>query len=252
MFKSLGHVIRSEEIMNQLIQAIKDGDLKLDEKLPTEKELCELFEVSRASVREALAKLKTLGFIRSQHGYGAGAYVTMPNSNPIFNSLSSLVNLQNLPFYKLIEARLMIEPEIARSVAKNHDIVDFSALEEIIRASEKSIDNSTQQSRKYNVRFHEELANCLGNSIISYIVESILRVYLEYLIESTSSLDERSIVIQRITIHREILDALKSGHTEKAKDLVVMDIIDIYYKYIEIMPALRDNCSHHSFKEWLN
>lgn len=251
MFKPLGRILRSEEIMNQLTEAIKSGELKVGDKLPTEKELCDIFEVSRASVREALAKLKSLGFIRLQHGYGAGAYVTMPGSKPIFDSFSSLVNLHNLPFSKLIQSRLIIEPEIARSVANSGAAIDLTNLEEIVQASKGAIDSSTQQSRRYNVQFHEELTNCLGNPIISYVVESLLKVYLDFLIETTSPLDEKSVVVQRITIHEHILDAIKDGDGNKAKKLVEIDIIDIYKKYIDIMPSLQDNNSDENLKEWL-
>lgn len=59
-----------EIVIEQIKEIVKRGELKSGDKLPSERDLCEKLEVSRASVREALKSLQMLGLIESKHGEG--------------------------------------------------------------------------------------------------------------------------------------------------------------------------------------
>lgn len=59
-----------EIVIEQIKEIVKRGELKSGDKLPSERDLCEKLEVSRASVREALKSLQMLGLIESKHGKG--------------------------------------------------------------------------------------------------------------------------------------------------------------------------------------
>ena len=59
-----------EMVMEQIKDIVKKGELKSGDKLPSERDLCEKLEVSRASIREALRALQMLGLIESKHGEG--------------------------------------------------------------------------------------------------------------------------------------------------------------------------------------
>jgi GntR family transcriptional repressor for pyruvate dehydrogenase complex len=55
MFPKIGNAkTLSQEVQLKIEQAIRDRKLLPGDKLPTEKELCEMFEVSRTALREAL------------------------------------------------------------------------------------------------------------------------------------------------------------------------------------------------------
>src|SRR5437660_11467067 len=59
-----------EEVVTQIHELIREGRLKAGDQLPSERELAETFQVSRASVREALRALETHGLINSRTGMG--------------------------------------------------------------------------------------------------------------------------------------------------------------------------------------
>lgn len=65
----------SEEVLKKLQFMIIDGTYKTGDQLPSERELAELFQVSRASIREALRVLETLGFLDSRVGIAGGTFV---------------------------------------------------------------------------------------------------------------------------------------------------------------------------------
>ena len=70
MFRAIKRVRIHEEVVNQIHDLIKDGRFKAGDQLPSERELAEIFKVSRTSVREALRALETQGLVISRTGAG--------------------------------------------------------------------------------------------------------------------------------------------------------------------------------------
>lgn len=60
----------SQIIVAQLIEKIQSGDFTVGEKIPTELELIEQFEVSRSVIREVITELRSLGYVETRHGIG--------------------------------------------------------------------------------------------------------------------------------------------------------------------------------------
>ena len=96
------------QIFNQIRGAILDGTLKVGDKLPSEKELCQMFGVSRVPVREALCALELNGLVESNQGQGV--YVRE-------NSVVSTDWLEEIDPQDIIRTRRLIEPAVARSAA---------------------------------------------------------------------------------------------------------------------------------------
>src|SRR5215475_5219312 len=60
----------AQEIAGQLIRSVVDGHFKPGDKLPSESELCESFNIGRNALREALKALSLIGLIREERGRG--------------------------------------------------------------------------------------------------------------------------------------------------------------------------------------
>lgn len=102
----------SELVEAQTQKTILDGVLKPGNKLPPEREIVELFQASRISVREALQILANSGVVYVRGGLGR--YVSEVNSRPIAESLSTLLQIQSASLDHLTEARLILEPSAAK------------------------------------------------------------------------------------------------------------------------------------------
>ena len=74
----------SVQIAQKLRNAIVEGTLLVDERLPSEKELCDRFSVSRPTVREALKRLAAQNLIRTQRGASGGAFVNRISYNDAY------------------------------------------------------------------------------------------------------------------------------------------------------------------------
>ena len=105
-----------EMVMEQIKDIVKKGELKSGDKLPSERDLCEKLEVSRASIREALRALQMLGLIESKHG--EGNFINENFENSLLEPLSIVFLLLGSKSGDVLELRKIIEPETAALAAK--------------------------------------------------------------------------------------------------------------------------------------
>ena len=88
------------QIATKIREAILEGRIKLDERLPTEEELATRFSVSRPTIREALKRLAAQNLIRSRRGPTGGTFVSHPNRQEarlaVANAATLLVSLERV------------------------------------------------------------------------------------------------------------------------------------------------------------
>ncbi len=239
-FKSVRKPLLSEEVERQLRASISAGIYKPGDKLPSERELVNQFEVSRVTVRDALRNLQNLGLISVRRGVNAGAYVSEPTPQPITQSINNLIQMKKVNFAHLIEIRLYIEPEIARTAAICRTSEDLDTLSQLLDQAEKYITKSRKKAHLSNVRFHNELAKVTRNALIVFLSESITQVYSSMIIEMTRAELTKEDVKKLLSDHRAILDAIAGQDPERAFSAAKQHLIDAYYTYSVVMPHIRD------------
>jgi GntR family transcriptional repressor for pyruvate dehydrogenase complex len=235
-FKSLKKPLLSQEVQIQLISAITSGKYPPGTKLPTERELMEELEVSRVTVRDALASLRSKGLIHSKRGVNGGSYVAEPSALPITESFKNLVQMGKVNFVHLIKARLLLEPPLARSAALEHTPEDIARLERLLQAAEEKLSSSVKEARHCNVRFHYEVARISNNPLIMFISDSITQTFSSLIIEMTQDRFSRETVLGLIHEHREILDAIRRGQAEEAFAKTKEHLMKTYNIYSQVMP----------------
>ncbi len=118
-FRPIKQTRVSDEVAEQIKQSILVGDFKDGDKLPSEHELMEQFQVSRTTIREALRSLETSGFLATCQGASGGAYVTDLSFEGIASAFLDLFLVDKISMPELCRAREVIEPEVARLAAIN-------------------------------------------------------------------------------------------------------------------------------------
>lgn len=157
---------------NHLIYQIQAGVWPPGTRLPSERELSEMLGISRSSVRQALTTLEAIGVLYSKRGVGHFVSDEAVNSasNEVMDSLMSQGDPQ-----ELLEARRIIEPEVARLSAIYRDTDDLARLYDCIntmKAKEKT--DAFDEYLEADFRFHLELAYSTHNPVISDLVEVIV------------------------------------------------------------------------------
>jgi len=215
----------SERIAQQVKNAILRGTMKPGDKLPPERELVEQFQASRISIREALKILETSGLLTIKPG--SGIFVAEVNSKPISDSFSSVLRMQRISINELTEARIMLEPYIAKLATEKITDEDFEKLEKNIEETSKIV-KSNAPSPAQNIEFHSLIAAATKNQVIALSMKTLLDVVKELTLEITNDLKKRSeISRQAVAYHKKILKALREKNSQKVYELMLKDIIQV-------------------------
>lgn len=108
-----------EEIVKQIIEKIKSGELKPGDRLPTERDLVVHLNVSRTAIREALRSLKIMGLIDSK--VGSGTFIKEMTLDSLMDSFASVLSKNERLIIELIEVRMLLEVEIAKLAVRRID-----------------------------------------------------------------------------------------------------------------------------------
>ncbi len=216
-FKKIKKLNISETIVDQIKDMILSGKLKVGDKLPSERELTELLDVSRSSVREAMRSLHSMGIVDIRSGEG-----TYLNDNT--NILSDHFKLQNLlnrfSRLELIEARQMLELEIIKLATLRGTKEEFNYLEEMYHETLK-YENNLQEFIKADFNFHLAIAEVANNKYLAEMLNTTKELLMEVNLE-VMKIPGHFLVVKES--HKRIIEAISSGSVKKSQKEMRMHI----------------------------
>jgi len=194
-----------------LLALVKAGDLKPGDRLPGERELAEMFQVSRPTIREAVRALATLGVVKSRHG--GGIFISALEAADLLGPLSFFLTLQEMEVEGLYQARAVIEGEIAALAAKAATPQDIAKLEKLIADQATNI-GAPADYRVHDTAFHATLARMAGNPFLARAASSMNVLGMEF--RKTAS-ESEAVIGTSIEDHRRIVAAIRLSQSEKAR-----------------------------------
>lgn len=217
MFKAVSLNRVSQAIVDQVKMLLRQGRLKPGDRLPSERELCERFGVSRVTVREALRVLEAGGLIDIRVGAHGGAFVTTPTSQQIGEGLADLLNLSPLTALQVTEARQVFELGIVPLVVERATDEDIAALRELVKRHQAALEAGEYQM-SMSADFHTRVAAATHNPAIEMLVQSFHGPLLMSLMEAQ--------VVAPLMGHRgseehaAFIDAIADRDTERALSIM--------------------------------
>ncbi len=202
---------RALETMRRMLDA---GDYPLNSRLPPERELSQQLGVKRAVLRRALATLESEGQIWRH--VGKGTFVGAP-PNGMLNDIVGIADRTNPA--EVMQARLMIEPELARLAALNATAAAMAEMRRCIRGTKQAQEWRTYEM--WDTRLHREIARAGGNNCLLVVFDMLnsvrravawkrLRTY-----DLTRNHDHHS-----FAEHDALVDAIEQRDTEAAAGLM--------------------------------
>lgn len=158
-----------EIIIQELKKLVDKGELAPGDKLPNERELSKMLNVSRPSLREALMALNLLGILENKRGKGTflkDSSLRWP-TEPFFASSLKAEN-----FLHMLEARQILEVEIAGFASERSSREDIIDLEKILENMRSNLDDPKKYI-EYELQFHKAVTKAAKNSTIDSIMEKI-------------------------------------------------------------------------------
>ena len=172
MFTPVHTRMTFEEAMQQIVDAISAGDLRPGDRLPSERTLAKLMEISRPTLREATGVLAGAGVIDVKPGPGGGMFVKS-DVIPV-RLLEKQSELRIGEVVAVLEARRLIEPGVAQLAAVYGTDEDFDFMRQTIELQRACL-AEPRRFAEIDLRFHLTIARATQNAVLVAIMRSILR-----------------------------------------------------------------------------
>jgi GntR family transcriptional regulator, transcriptional repressor for pyruvate dehydrogenase complex len=196
-------------VVEDMLTLIRQGEFKLGERLPTEPELSERFDVSRGTLRAAIQELVRLGYVEVRQG--DGTYLRSPDNETLVQPFQALLASEPFLASELLQLRRLLEPEIARLAATKCSSSDAKILRSLLE-EQHSRTAKGETLAAQDLAFHHEIARIADNNLIRKIL-TMLHSLLKDLRYQALLSDETKTVKQ----HQKIAEAIIKKDSEKAR-----------------------------------
>lgn len=213
----------SEAIAHRIKKQIARGQLKPGSRLPAERELAQRLRTSRVSVREAYRSLEETGLILVRRGAEGGAFISDVDHEPVRRSLSLMLHLGRTSHEELTEARLLVEPPIARLAARRASLDDVERLRELVERQDEAV-HGRGDSRQYDLEFHRLVARSSKNLPMMLMLNSVA----DLMVEAIRPIDiQRAAREKTLDFHRRILDAIARRDENAAFETMLAHVLEV-------------------------
>ena len=213
---SVGRI--SEVIVDQIRLLIRSGQLTAGDRLPSERELCERFGVSRVTVREALRVLEANGLVDIRVGARGGAFVTAPTSRMVGEGIADLISLSSLSALEVTEARMVFELGLVPLVCERATEEDIAALYAICDRSSVALETADEYPLALSAEWHTRFAHATHNRAIGLLAESLHDPMIRSLQQARST--EPTHGRRGVEEHRALVEAVAERDVERATELM--------------------------------
>lgn len=212
----------SADLSVQIAQAIKDaiisGELIVDERLPSEAELSDHFQVSRPTVREALKRLAAQSLIRTQRGASGGAFVNRLSFEDAYSqqitTSTLLLSMNAVSFDTACEARYALERACAPLSSERRSADHLATMRaEIFRQGQPGLTDEAFCAS--DVAFHRALVDGAGNPVLSYQLAGAVEAMQPLMNMITFTGRSRGAIV---AMHTDIADATEARDAARAED----------------------------------
>jgi GntR family transcriptional regulator, transcriptional repressor for pyruvate dehydrogenase complex len=196
-----------EDATEQIVDAIKAGDLQVGHRLPSERMLSAQMQISRPTLRQAIRLLSEAGIIEVKPGPGGGMIVRSDNIPPDLIDSRGHVDLRIGQVASVLEARRLVEPNVAQLAAARATDADIDSMQQIIELQRVAQDDE-HRFLELDVRFHLAIARATHNETVITMMRPLLR-QLEIARRRMLQGDEDAELT--LEIHERTLAAIVSG-----------------------------------------
>lgn len=220
-FQGLKRSYLPDEVIEQIKTFIFEGQLKSGDRLPSERELAQMFCVGRTTVREALKALDHVGLItRTKEGTNVAEgdfnhFITPLKQKMVFNSIS---------FEELIESRKLLEVEMAGLAAERSTLQDLTLFKQNLKQTQMHIKlYNEREFIVYNMEFHELVARTSKNRLYHELIIAIRQLLWDIQRKVTRSPE---VMHNYLISHQGIYKAIKDKDVARARELMLAHLIE--------------------------
>ena len=194
----------SDKLAQRIRGALQKGDYKMGDRLPPIVEMARRFGVGHPTIREALKKLETMGFVEIRHG--SGVYVTRSEEVLVLASRDFVGTVTKKLLVDLIRAREPLETASVAEAVHHASLDDLTEMRRLLDAASENFGNDDVLN-EVNMGFHRQIARASGNTVLAQLLDVLATLFA----------DEQRVILGIFGSrtrdhheHEEILSALES------------------------------------------
>lgn len=211
---------RTRQVANHIKELVVREGLHPGDKLPSEAALMAALDKSKGTVREAMRMLEAEGLIRTRTGPGGGAFLTEMSADHAATLLANYFYFKDLSIRDLYQVRILLEPEVAASVA--------GQIPETVMASFRSdaarfeLPPTTAEEERIqhvaSLYFHRKLAALCPNPLLAFMVDFVAKILSDLtVIRHLYEPQNLELWSSGREFHQRLLDTLEKGPAETAR-----------------------------------
>lgn len=227
--------IKSRNIPRKVVEQIKNNimnhELKPGDRLPSERELAEIFDVSRTSIREALRSLEIIGIIKTV--WGDGSYVSDDIEDSLSESIDVLFSLSGHNHEQVFQLRRAVEVETISLAAKKAVKEDVERLKCLFDKIENA--DNPMKSADFDNKFHNEIARISGNLFFTNLLKSVSNIMLSFILSARENIifnKHMPIISQQ---HMRMITAIEKNDESSARKVMLQHLETIEKYYIKVL-----------------
>ena len=201
----------ADYLTQEILALIKERDLGPGDRLPSVDDLAASYRVASPTVREVLRRLEATGALEIRHGSGTYVRRTL-QALVVANPHGEAVDETTVR--DLLQARLLIEPQLARMAAASLTDAGIEMLGRSLATASAALTAGAQARQTGGLGVHRTIALLSGNQILADILNSVLDVY-----------DREQLHIQRlygsprrdVQVHAQLIATIESGNQDIAE-----------------------------------
>jgi GntR family transcriptional repressor for pyruvate dehydrogenase complex len=232
-----------ETIARRLIGLVMGNHYKAGDRLPAELELARQFSVGRGAIREALKALSVVGLVRVERG--KGTYVA-DRSDFLVGPISLGFNL-GVQFSSLVDARKLIEVELAGLAAKHADAKAIRVMQGHLEGMQKHAAlGAFEEFLKADLGFHFAVADAAGNPLLSQFMTLIRNLMAQWI---TLTSKEPGVAEEALNQHGSILEAVRNHKFREARDAMARHLETMARHLSKVRRRQKANPLHAAWRE---
>jgi GntR family transcriptional regulator, transcriptional repressor for pyruvate dehydrogenase complex len=200
-------------VAQRIVDEIVDHNLQPGSPLLPERVMLPRYGVARGTLRESLRILETYGLITIKTGPGGGPVVADAGSRPLASVIALVLQMSRTSFRSIVDARLQLEPLLAKEAAERRTDEDLVALRDSIDEMRAEIDDGGEFLEGNHV-FHAAVARAAQNPVLFNMAASLnwiqdgTAVGIDYPAKTRNAI---------LSAHRRIYLAIEAGDPEMAE-----------------------------------
>lgn len=207
----------SDQIVAEIEAMIVEGRFVAGQKLPSERELAQRFNVSRQSLREAIQKLEAKGLLTRRQG--GGTFVSDSLNEKVAEPLFELLAKHPESQFDLLEFRHALEGISSFYAALRGTEADLDRVKSSINSILESQSQGISEQVDALVNFYVRIAEASHNVVLLHVVFGMQDLLAENMRQNLEILAQNREILKQLNQHRsQIAEAIISGHPEQARD----------------------------------